>query len=353
MIRQKYTIPFTSRVVVIIPSYNKPLLLRATIHSAMANAFYPHEMVVSDDDSPDGEMRDYLGRLRQEGKVRVLTHKVSPHGFPHNVNFAMRRVGGDADVVVLLNPDTKACGGWLREMMREFEDAEVGIVGAKLVYPKEAGHEMANRIQHAGVAFDSAGSPYHIWRGGDKTDPEVNTRREINCVTFACAGIRMRTWQDVGELDEDFVGGQFEDVDYCLRARAKGWKIVYQPKCELYHVEHGSEFPAFGEAAQRNFDLLHRKWPDLTSDEYLFEPFRWSLLTDDEFVRAAAKLFHTARIGGMRFALERNGNEQAQQVISQMARMGYDAQPESERKVCRKLVDELVELLKQQGEAHG
>jgi GT2 family glycosyltransferase len=336
--------------VVIIPSYNKPLLLRTTIHSATANAHYPHQIVVSDDESPDGDMKGYLERLRRDLQVRVLSHNTAPHGFPHNVNFAVREVGGEADVVVLLNPDTKACGGWLAEMMKEFEDPDVGVVGAKLVYPKDAGHGMADCIQHAGVAFDSAGSPYHIWRGVNKHDPEVNTRREINCVTFACAGIRMKTWKELGGLDEDFVGGQFEDVDFNLRARAAGWKVVYQPKCELYHIEHGSAFPAFNEATQVNFARLHRKWPNMTSDEYLFRPFQWSLITDEGFMAQAAKLFHTTRVGGMRYAMEHDGNAAVRKATLQMSGMGYDAQPENEKRICLGMAEQLAELLKTQKE---
>jgi len=79
-------------------------------------------------------------------------------------------------------------------------------------------------------------TPYHFLNGAPSDFPEVNKRREFQGVTAACMLVRKEILEEVGGFDENFVNG-FEDIDFCLKVRELGWKIVYQPLSCLYHLE--------------------------------------------------------------------------------------------------------------------
>jgi GT2 family glycosyltransferase len=323
-------------VVVIIPTYNGAHMLRQAIECADPNAGIPHRLVISDDDSPDPEMRGYLERLAS--KYTVLYHK-GTRGFPHNVNFAVSHT--TEPFICLLNSDTRACRFWLREMMAEMSDPMVGIVGAKLIYPKDATNGYGDCIQHCGVARDSVGQHYHIWRGAPRDAPEANERREINAVTFACALIRRTCWDAVGGLDERFVGGQFEDIDFNLSARQLGWKVIYTPKAELYHREHGSGEDFVKATAVPNRKRLRDKWPNLTSDERLFMPFSWDSIYDKRLLDEIAGLIH----GFQSQAVAKTQGPDGTWHGLHYQDTGYIALTEKEKKPLRDAAREVVRLL--------
>jgi len=323
-------------VTVIIPVFNGAHMLRAAIETAHANACIPHHLVISDDDSTDSEMRAYLERLASSWTV--LYHK-GTRGFPHNVNFAVSHT--TEPFICLLNSDTRACRFWLKEMMAEMEDPTVGIVGAKLIYPKDATNGYPDCIQHCGVARDSVGQHYHIWRGAPRDAPEANERREINAVTFACVLIRRTCWDAVGGLDEGFIGGQFEDIDFNIRARQLGWKVIYTPKAELYHREHGSGEDFAKATAAPNRKRLRDKWPNLTSDERLFMPFSWDSIYDKRLLDELAGLIH----GFQSQAVLKTQGQDGTWYGLHYQDTGYIALTEKEKEPLRDAAREIVRLM--------
>ena len=292
---------------VLIPTYNHPDLLRHCLRAIEANTHTPYNVIISDDASPDPEMQQLLDSLDHR---YVVLRNAKQLGFPANVNQAAFL--SDADYLCLLNQDTRVCVGWLDALLDEMQDPEVGIVGCKLLYPREKGAPWGGTIQHAGVATDGRG-PFHIWRGLPSDYPPANERREVNCVTFACALIRKTLWDELDGLDEGYVGGQFEDVDQCRRARELGWKIVYTPECVVWHYEHGAGEEFVKKTAIRNRERLMAQWPDYPQDVHLFEKLDRSLSGLATFIhqiRAAAihhcndfrrQMDHPLRLAGMTF----------------------------------------------------
>ena len=181
----------------------------------------------------------------------------------------------DASLFLLLNSDVEVTPNWLTALVEAANTPcatgeEVGIVGARLLFPPTKGQVHAGRIQHAGVAFNSGGAPYHPFRCYQANAPEVTRRLELNAVTGACMLIRRETWDELEGFDTAFIGGQYEDIDFCLGARAAGYGIVYEPKAVLYHYEHGSGEEHVMESSERNRSLLLQKWPNVSCDEKLF-----------------------------------------------------------------------------------
>lgn len=246
---------------IIIPTYNAPDLLRHCLTGIERNTHIPHRLYIADDNSTDPSMRNIFKNLT------VIKNKSGVQGFPHNCNYAVGQTEGD--FVCLLNSDTVPYRHWLTAMAQEMIFDDVGIVGAKLIYP-DSDKRYGGMIQHAGVARANGGVPYHIFMGQSPKAQCVNVRREINAVTFACALIRRKLWDQLGGLDEAFVGGQFEDVDFNWRARELGWKVIYTPGAQLIHHEHGSGNEFVSRHSAKNFSILKAKWGHLKADADLF-----------------------------------------------------------------------------------
>jgi GT2 family glycosyltransferase len=312
---------------IIIPVFNQAAFLRDAVQLAVQNAGVPkdqYEVVISDDNSDDAATVALLKELAQ--KYKVVYNKWQ-RGFPGNVNYGVAQNNHNR-YICLLNSDTRACTDWLKHLLETIEeDDAIGIVGAKLLYPKNH-PEYPGLVQHAGVARNASGYPYHAYREATSNAPDVNIRREINCVTFACAMIRHDCWNEIGGLDVAYGRGNCEDVDFCWTARSKGWKIVYQPKAQLYHWEHGS----FGEklvasVAGANFRRLVEKWRHLDSDEFLFCPLNLSKMED---VRAFLyETLHACRARSMAYVYESKDARHIEHC-KRLATMGFHNLPKVE-----------------------
>ncbi len=136
------------------------------------------------------------------------------------------------ELVVFLNNDTIPHARWLDALIAAAGDPTVGIVGAKLLYPD-------GTIQHAGIAVrDREGEPwpFHQYLCHPADARHVNRRRDLQMVTGACLLIRRDLARELGGFDEAFWNGH-EDMDLCLRARALGYRVVYEPRAVVTHLE--------------------------------------------------------------------------------------------------------------------
>lgn len=330
-------------VSLIIPVYNHADLVKDAVSLAVRNAGIPKaqfEVVITDDNSKD---RATIQLLKKLGKQYRVVHNSWKRGFPGNVNYGVAQEN-HTPYICLLNSDTRACTNWLKHLLATMEeDPQIGVVGAKLMYPKN--HPASGGlIQHAGVARDATGNPYHVYRQATANIPAVNRRREINCVTFACALIRRDCWGEVGGLDTAYGLGNCEDVDFCWTARQKGWKVVYQPRAELYHWEHGS----FGEnlvaqAAPANFRRLREKWRHLDSDEYLFSPLNMTEV--DSIEEFLYEIFHACRARSMAYVYDKPSKEHLAHC-ARLAGLRFQGLPEVERGFCTEWVDAVIRRLR-------
>ncbi len=157
----------------------------------------------------------------------------------------------------LLNNDVLLEPGCLDKMLQVLEEKpDVGIVGAKLLFPERT-------IQHIGVIFNGYGVPRHLgWGKPDGPEYEPSQRSDyFDSVTFACALIRKSLWDDLGGLDTDYYFN-YEDVDFCLRAREKGWRSFVPYDAVAIHFEGQSLDMRKTEkhSVMSNLKILRDKW---------------------------------------------------------------------------------------------
>ena len=141
-------------------------------------------------------------------------------------------------VVLLLNDDVEPiAAGWLHRMVDAVLAPDVGAVGARLVYPE-------GPIQHAGVILGLGGVCGHLWKGlpADEAarNPYVVYPGARLAVTGACLAVRREAFDQVGGLDEQAFPVAYNDIDFCLRLHAAGYRNIYRGDVVLVHYESQS-----------------------------------------------------------------------------------------------------------------
>jgi GT2 family glycosyltransferase len=134
----------------------------------------------------------------------------------------------------------------------------VAVVGAKLLF-----HD--GSLQHAGVAVSpSHGVPEHLFRRLVGSDPGYQWLphhvRNVSAVTGACLLTRTALYRELGGFDAVNLPVQFNDIDYCLRVAARGYRTVYEPMAVLYHEESASRGTAFDYRENAHFSTVHQAY---------------------------------------------------------------------------------------------
>jgi len=186
-------------------------------------------------------------------------------GFANANNFAGAIV--KTENILLMNNDMLPIRGFLEKMEGKCTD-DYPIVGAKLIFGETKSVDVHSgiklitekgKLQHAGIGFYDIGLPYEIGRNASPDDPQYNIGKEVIGVTGACLMVKTKVFSELKGFSNSFVNG-FEDVDFCLRAREKGYKSWYEPTAEVIHYCSSSKGRFDNEI--KNRDLLQSLWSD-------------------------------------------------------------------------------------------
>ena len=233
--RIRYDLPEKGKVSIVIPTRDHEEDMRTCLDSVFRLTTYPnYEIVVVDNGTEDPSAARYLKELQDTAGVRVVRSD-APFNFSDLVNLGVSRSTGE--YVVLLNNDTIVITPeWIEEMVAFARLPEVGAVGAKLYYPD-------GTVQHAGVILGQGGVAGHAFLNCQHDDPGANGRmvvaHQYSVVTGACLMVRRTVFDQVGGFDPQLAVA-FNDVDFCMRLRTRGYSNVWTPFAELYHCESKS-----------------------------------------------------------------------------------------------------------------
>lgn len=187
-----------------------------------------YHVLVADNGSSDGTL-EYLESLPW---VTLLRNGANL-GFVRGNNAALRTLPADHDVI-LLNNDTEILhADWIEQLQKSAYQAEdVGVVGCRLVNPD-------GLLMHTGTYI----MPETWWGqqigGGEQDCNQYAIDRDVEGVVFACVYLKRQVLDDVGLLDEDFFS-YFEDTDYCLKARVRGYRTVCSGGATVMHHQNVS-----------------------------------------------------------------------------------------------------------------
>ena len=269
--RVRYALPQPApHVTIIIPTRDRVNLLSRCVGSVTGRSTYPSfDIVIVDNGSIEPETFACFEQLRSDGRVSILRVD-EPFNFSRLNNQAV--AGARGEVICFLNNDTEVISAdWLEEMVSRATQSHVGAVGAMLYYPN-------NRIQHAGVILGLGGVASHAFKGLGRTTGGDHARaalaQAMSAVTAACLVVRKGVFTEAGGFDEALAIA-YNDVDLCLRLRARGFENIWTPFAELYHYESvsrgddvGSGRPGFLEESR----LMYERWGDVLMSDPYFNP---------------------------------------------------------------------------------
>jgi GT2 family glycosyltransferase/glycosyltransferase involved in cell wall biosynthesis len=252
--RARYAIEGRPRVVLIIPTRDRIDLLRRCVESIRARTSYSnHQILVVDNESALPETKEYLtgfgGRvIRQAGEFNLSAL----------FNAAADIV--DADVFVFLHNDVEVVeAGWIEAMLEHAQREDVAAVGARLLFPD-------GRPQHEGVVVGANQGLAKPVAGHGYFGLEECVRN-TSAVSAACLMTRSEVFRKLGGFDEALETA-YGDVDYCLRALDKGWRVVYTPWAVLAHEQARSLARAGLWRIDADARTFRERWADYRDPYY-------------------------------------------------------------------------------------
>ena len=254
----KRNLTIEPKVSIIIPTKDKIDLVEVCVSSILAKTTYSnYEIIVINNQSEEKATYDYFEKMKD--KLNVLNFDKA-FNYSEMNNFAVEHTTGE--FLMFLNNDTEVIEpDWLTRMVEHGVRSEVGVVGAKLLYTN-------NKIQHAGVILGVGGVANHAFLNLPKESHGyfgmLRDIRNCSAVTAACLLMRRDVFNEVNGFNERDLKVAFNDVDLCLKVRAKGYLCVWTPLALLYHHE----------SATRTRDV------DLTEVDYMIKTWSYELEND-------------------------------------------------------------------------
>jgi GT2 family glycosyltransferase len=254
-------LPEQPLVSLIVPLYGRVDLLSYQLAQfADDEDFHRCELIYVLDDP--GLLNEFVARCRQDAPLFGVPFKTITSGgnlgYAGATNLGASQARGE--YLLLLNSDVfPRQSGWLSRLVEVFTSLEQpGALGPKLLFAD-------GLIQHAGMAFFQEPSLPGFWfnthpdKGLPNHPAGDSPPRQVAAVTGACMLLERSVYFKVGGLSEDYILGDFEDSDLCLKLRAAGYAIWYTPHVELYHLERLS-FPYAGDLGWRTNLSRYNAW---------------------------------------------------------------------------------------------
>lgn len=260
------------RVAIVVVNYNSAGFIDAFCESLRAVDYPAWRLVVVDSNSTDGSA-DRIAAAFPEATIVRCDENV---GFAAGINipFDRRLLSPERDPFVLfLNNDTELTPGFLASLVEAADEHR--IVVPKILYRDD--HRLIST--HAG-GFDWEMGVFRDTFAGKRDGPATSVRRDdLETASFCCALVPTQAFVDAGRLDERFFM-YYEETDWLRRARAKGYRIRYEPSAVIYHRESGSSgggwmTPFKQYYATRNRMYLVAKQPHTLSDRIAFHAYFW------------------------------------------------------------------------------
>lgn len=242
-----------SSVSIIVVTYNNLALTAQCLESLARNTCWPEYQVIVVDNGSQDATALYLTALRDRMPGLEVILNAQNLGFAAANNQGLRQARGD--ILVLLNNDTVVPKGWLKPLVQALQDTTVGMVGP---VTNNVGNEARIQVDYSDIAdlqpFADRHSAAHAGQSFD-----------IPMLAMFCVALRRDVMNTVGELDEQFGVGLFEDDDYSRRVQAAGLRTVCVESAYVHHYGQ-SAFKALIDNGQyqalwdRNQAYFESKW---------------------------------------------------------------------------------------------
>lgn len=238
------------KVAIVILNYNTRPLLERFLDGVLATEYANKEVWVVDNASTD----DSVAYVKQHhtDSIQLL---VSPenYGYAGGYNWALDQI--EADYYVLLNSDVRVPANWLKPLVEmAIANKSVGAIQPKILDAKQP--ELFEYAGASGGYLDKWGYPFcrgRIFDTLEEDKGQYNEPQEVFWATGACMFVRAEAFHNAGKLDAYFFA-HMEEIDLCWRMQRMGYKVMVQPRSEVFHVGGGT----LAEGSDRKYFLNFR-----------------------------------------------------------------------------------------------
>lgn len=250
-------------IAVIIPTRDNGADLDRAVRSLIATAAAPNalEIIIVDNGSTDPGSCEVISRLVQETGALVLIVD-EPFNWSRLNNQAVQQTA--APLLLFINDDvTMLSEGWDDILRGHLGRAEIGALGARLLYPDDS-------VQHAGILFGWPGSlTIHdgLYERSSAPGPlrRWHLTHAVSAVTGAFMATRRQVFVEHGGFDEVNLSVGYSDIDYALKLRRSGLRILWTPHVTLHHLEsktRGLDHLDLEKRARNNveYSIMSRRW---------------------------------------------------------------------------------------------
>lgn len=312
---------------IVILTYNNIDLTRLCIESLFQYTKYdPFEVIIVDNNSQDGT-RVFLMELEKQHKnIRLILNETNA-GFARGNNQGAAIAEGE--YLVFLNNDTVVTQGWLGRLIDHLNESHVGMVGP---VTNSSGNESQIPVEYNTLAeMHEFAARY--------TAAHQNESFEIGMLPFQCVALRRSVFNEIGTLDEEFGLGMFEDDDYALRLKQKGYKILCAEDVFVHHWGSASfskiGYSAYWQLFKDNLELFEKKWgvkwlPHTQRPEFIPQQYRMILNNSMQFSDQLISL--EKRVKDQRLELDNIYQSNSWRFIQSLQRLRRFLIPENSRR---------------------
>jgi N-acetylglucosaminyl-diphospho-decaprenol L-rhamnosyltransferase len=228
-----------TRLDVVVVNFHSAALIARTIEVAREFAGAGTRVIVVDNSPGDAA----AGIVRSAAPDATVIENSVNHGYAAAVNQAL--VECDAELVLLINPDVEGLSGSYADVLEAFRDPRVGAVAVRLVntdgtlQPSCICAPRPFDLISEDVAFAERFPGWRRPRRYRMLDWDHRDARPVDAARGACIFLRRAAIEDVGPFDEHFFV-YYEETDWLVRAKRRGWRTVFLPSVEAVHASAGS-----------------------------------------------------------------------------------------------------------------
>lgn len=208
------------KIIIIILNWNGKEDTVECIKSLKYITYPNYKILIVDNASMDGSVEYFREKYPE---IEIIENKENL-GFAGGNNVGIQKaMESEMDYVLLLNNDTIVDPEFLTELVKVAEkNKRIGIVGPKI-------YQYENREK-----ILLSGGKILFWRGCIPKGCEVNIITDVDMISGCCMLIKKEVIETIGMLDTTYFFG-WEDADYCISTKKRGYKVVCSPTGRIWH----------------------------------------------------------------------------------------------------------------------
>lgn len=214
---------------IIMPVFQTKSIFLLCVQSLFQTIKYATELIIINDGSDFNCINIIKENLKVPNVIqfRYIEHSISI-GCPKSINQGLEFVK-DNSYVVFADSDIIFTSNWQESVIETLNDTSIGAMSGIFLYPQSEG------IQCCGIAYQNH-LARHIYLNNKPENLALKPIFDVQATIFAFLATKSQVIKKTGKIDERFFNG-YEDVDYQLRIRKEGYRIVTNTAITFYHFE--------------------------------------------------------------------------------------------------------------------